>query len=86
LRTSAHTISCTAVAHIQDALNGKEVDWPGLIYEYIKIELITLKKELYKEKTTTLRTLVGPPVTMLLISEGLLTVQQEIGAGILMPS
>ena len=86
LRTSANTISCTAVAHVQDALNGKEVDWPGLFYDYIKTELITLKEELYKEKTTTLRTLVGPPVTMLLISEGFLTIQQEIGAGILIPS
>ena len=32
LRTSANTIACTAVVHIQDALNGKEVDWPALFY------------------------------------------------------
>ena len=86
LRTSANTIACTAVVHIQDALNGREVDWPALFYGYIKAELITLKEALYKDKTTTLRTLVGPPLTMILISEGLLTVQQEIEAGILMPS
>jgi hypothetical protein len=43
LRTSANTISCTTVAHIQDALNGKEIDWPGLFYEYIKAEFITGK-------------------------------------------
>ena len=86
LRTSANTISCSAIAHIQDALNGKEVDWPALFSEYIKAELITLKEELYKDKTTNLRTLVGPPVTMLLNSEGLLTIQQELDAGILIPS
>jgi hypothetical protein len=86
LRTSASTISCTAVAHIQDALNGKEVDWPSLFHEYIRAELIALKEELYKEKTSTIRTLVGPPITMMLISEGLLTIPQEIQAGILMPS
>jgi hypothetical protein len=85
LRTNANTIACTAVVHIQDALNGKEVDWPELFYNYLKMELITLKEELYKNKTTTLRTLVGPPLTMLLISEGWLTVQQELEAGILLP-
>jgi hypothetical protein len=72
--------------HLQDALNGREVDWPALFYGYIKAELVTLKEALYKEKTTTLRTLVGPPLTMILIIEGLLTVPQEIEAGILMPS
>jgi hypothetical protein len=51
-------ISCTTISHIQDALNGKEVDWPGLFYEYIKDEFIALKEELYKKKTTTLRTLM----------------------------
>lgn len=58
------------MVHIQDALNGKEVDWPGLFYGYIKAELITLKEELYKDKTTNLRTVVGPPLTMFFISEG----------------
>jgi hypothetical protein len=86
LRTSANTIACTGVVHLQDALNGREVDWPALFYGYIKAELVTLKEALYKDKTTTLRTLVGPPLTMILISEGLLTVPQEIEAGILMPS
>lgn len=85
-RTNANTISCSAIAHIQDALNGKEVDWLRLFYEYLKAELITLKEELYKDKTTILRTLVGPPITMLLASGGFLTVQQEIGAGMLLPS
>jgi hypothetical protein len=33
-----------------------------------------------------MRTLIGPPLTMWLISDGLLTVQQEIDASILMPS
>ena len=86
LRTSANTISCTTIVHIQNALNGKEVDWPALFYDHMRMELITLKEELYKDKTTSLRTLIGPPLTMLLISEGFLTIQQEIEAGILMPS
>ena len=76
LRTSANTMSCTAILHIQEALNGKEVDWHALFYEHIKMELISLKERLYKERTTGIRTLVGPPLTMLLISEGFLTVQQ----------
>ena len=83
LRTSANTIACTAVVHVQDALNGKEVDWLGLFYNYIKMELVTLKEKLHKSKTTALRTPVGPPLTMLLIDKGHLTVQQEIEAGIL---
>lgn len=33
-----------------------------------------------------LKSMVGPPLTMLLIADGLLSVQQEIEAGILMPS
>ena len=86
LRTSANTISCSAVVHIQDALNGKEVDWPALYYEHIKMELISLKEGLYKDMNSGMRTLVGPPLTMWLISNELLTVQQEIDAGILMPS
>ena len=86
LRTSPTTISCTAVAHIQDALNGKEVDWPALFLEHIKLELIALKEGLFKDRNTSMRTLVGPPLTMLLINEGFLTVQQEISAGILMPA
>jgi len=85
LRTSANTIACTAVLHIQDALNGKEVDWPALLYGYIKTELINLKETLYKDRTTTVRTFVGPPLTMMLINEGLLSVQQELEAGIFMP-
>lgn len=52
----------------------------------MRMELIILKEELYKEKIANLRTLIGPPLTMLLISEGLLIIQQEIEAGILMPS
>ena len=83
LRASDNTIVCTAVVHVQDALNGKEVDWPRLFYNYIKMELTTLKEELHKSKTTALRTLMGPPLTMLLIDEGHLTVQHEIEAGIL---
>jgi hypothetical protein len=43
LRTSANTIACTGVVHIQDALNGKEVDWPALYYDYIIMELVSLK-------------------------------------------
>lgn len=86
LKTSANTIACTIVVHIQDALNGRKVDWPALFYGYIKTKLINLKDALFKDKTTSLRTLVGPPLTMLLISDGVLTVQQELDARILMPS
>lgn len=86
LRTSASTMSCTAIVHIQYALNNKEVDWHALYYENIKMELIPLKEALYKDKTTGMRTLVGLLLTMLLISEEFLTVQQEIEAGILMPA
>ena len=86
LKTSATTISCTAVAHIQDALNEKKVNWPALFFEYIKLELISLEEGLFKDRNTGMRTLVGPPLTMLLISEGFLTVQQEIEAEILMPT
>ena len=53
---------------------------------YIKTELINLKEALYKDKTTSLRTLVGPPLTMLLIHDGFLTVEQELEAGVLNPS
>lgn len=63
-RTNANIMSCNAVVHIQDALNGKEVDWPALFCEYIKMELISVKEGLYKEKNTNMRTLVGPPLTM----------------------
>lgn len=61
-----------------------EIDWPEIFYENIKMELIPLKEKLYKNINTGMRTLVGPPLTMLLISDGFLTVQQEIEAGILM--
>ena len=79
-------IACSTIVHIQDAFNGKEVDWPALFYEHIRIKLITLKEELYNDKIVNLRTLIGPPFTMLLISEGFLTIQQEVDAMILMPS
>jgi hypothetical protein len=85
LRTNTNTISCQAIAHIADALNGKLVDWPELFKEIILTELRTLKEELFKDKTTVLKSMVGPPLTMLLITEGLLSVQQELEAGILMP-
>ena len=86
LRTSANTITGTTIVHIQDALNGKEVDCPALFHGYIKTELINLKEALYKDKTTSLRTLVGPPLTMLLIHDGFLTVEQELDARVLNPS
>ena len=85
LRTNTNTISCQAIAHIADALNGKLVDWPELFKEIMLTELRTLKEELFKDKTTMLKSMVGPPLTMLLIDEGLLSVQQELEAGILMP-
>jgi hypothetical protein len=47
---------------------------------------MTIKEELFKDKTTGMKTIIGPPFTMLLIAEGLLIVQQEVEAGILMPS
>ena len=80
LETSANTILCNAVVHIQNALNGKEVDWHALFCDYIKMELISLKEALYKEKGTNMRTLVGPAITMLLSTDGFLTLQQEIEA------
>jgi hypothetical protein len=52
----------------------------------MRTELIILKGMLYKDKTISLRTLIGPSLTMLLISEGFLIIQQKIVAGILMPS
>ena len=50
------------------------------------MELIYLKEWLYKDKVTSIKTLVGPPLTMLLITDRLLTVQQEIEASILVPA
>lgn len=85
LRTNTNTISCQAIAHIADALNGKLVDWPELFKEIMLTELRGLKEELFKDKTKVLKSMVGPPLTMLLIDEGLLSVQQELEAGILMP-
>ena len=76
-------MSCNAIVHIQDALNGKEVDWHALFCEYIKLELILLKEALYKKKGNNIRTLVGPPFTVLLTTNGFLTVQQEIEVGML---
>lgn len=81
-RTSANTIACSTIVHVQDAINWKEVDWPTLFNEHMKMELITLKEKLYKVKTTSLRTLIGPPFTMFLISGGFLTIQQKKGRDI----
>ena len=50
------------------------------------MELISLKEALYKDRNKGMRTIVGPPLTMLLISDGFLTVQQKIEAGIVMPT
>ena len=86
LRTTPNTISCQAIAHIADALNGKLVDWPALYREIILTELKNIKEELFKDKTTLLKSMIAPPLTMLLIDGGLLTVSQEIEAGILMPA
>ena len=86
LRTNANTISCQAIAYITDALNGKIVDWPAIFKENMLIELKSLKEELYKDKTTMLKTMVGPPLTILLLNEGVMSVQQELAAGMLVPS
>ena len=72
--------------HISDALNGKPVDWPEIFRKILTMELRTIKEELFKDKTTGMKTMIGPPLTMLLIAEGLLSVQQEVEAGILTPS
>jgi hypothetical protein len=85
LRTTTNVFSCQAISHIVDAFNGKLVDWLPLFRETIVTELKSLKEELFKDKTTMLKTMLGPPLTMMLIIEGLLSVQQEIEAGILMP-
>lgn len=59
------------------------MDYSALFSESIKMELISLKKWLYKENGTNMRILVGPHLTMLLTTNGFLTVQQEIEAGML---
>ena len=74
------------LVHIADALNGKLVDWPILFKEIILTELNSIKEELFKDKATMLKSLIPPPLTMLLIDGGLLTVSQEIEVGILMPN
>lgn len=86
LRTSASTLPCSAISHISDALNGKLVDWPLLFRENLLAELRNIKEGLFKDRTTGLKSMVGPPLTMLLIAEELLTVSQEVQAGILVPS
>lgn len=86
LRTTANTISCPVVIHITDALNGKQVDWLEIFRDILISELKSIKEELFKDKTTGMKSMIGPPLTMLLIAEGLLTVPQEIEAGILMPA
>ena len=83
LRTSTHSIPCQYITHIADALNGKSVDWPAVFREIIETELKNLKHELFKDKSALLKSMVGPPITMLLMDEGLLSVQQEIDAGFL---
>ena len=84
LRTIANTISCQAIAHIADALSGKLVDWPALFWGIILIELKNIKNELFKDKTTMLKSMIGPPLTMLFIDWRLLVVLQEIETCILM--
>ena len=68
--------------HISDALNGKQVDWPEIFREILITKLRTIKEELFKDKTTGLKSMIGPPLTMILIAEGLLPVQQEVEAGV----
>ena len=72
--------------HFADALNDKTIDWPSLFRENLVAEMKNIKEGLFKEKTIRLRTMIGPPLTMLLIADGLLTVHQELDANILMPS
>lgn len=86
LRTTPNTISCQAISQIPDALNGKLVDWRVLFREIILAKLKNIKEELFKDKTTMLKSMLGPPLTMLLMDGGLLIVSQEIEACILMPA
>lgn len=59
------------------------MDWLEIFKGLIEAELKYLKEELFKEKSALLKSMVGPPLTMLLMAEGLLTVQQEMEAGFL---
>ena len=83
MHTNTHSIPCQYIVHITDALNGKPVDWPTVYRELIEAELKNLKHELFKDKSTLLKSMVGPPITMMLMAEGLLSVQQEIEASFL---
>lgn len=51
----------------------------------MKAKLITLKNELYKTETTILMIMIGPPLPMLMMSEGVLSVQQKVESGVLIP-
>jgi hypothetical protein len=72
--------------HIIDALNRKQVDWPEIFRDKLISELKSIKEEVFKDKTTGMKSMIGPPLTMLLIAEGLLIVPQEIEVDILMPA
>lgn len=83
LKTTTHAIPCQYIAHLVDALNGTLVDWPEIFKGIIEVELKCLKEELFKEKSALIKSMVGPTLTMLLMAEGLLIVQQEMDAGFL---
>jgi hypothetical protein len=61
----------------------KQVNWPEIFRDILISELKSIKEKLFKDKTTRMKSMIGLPLTMLLITEGLLTVQQEIKACIL---
>jgi hypothetical protein len=69
LRTVANIISCPAVMFIADALNGKIVDWPEIFRDNLIAELRSIKEELFKDKSLGIKSMVGPPLTMLLITK-----------------
>ena len=50
LRTTANIISCSAITHIADALNGKLIGWPTLFRENLVAKMKNIKEGLFRDK------------------------------------
>ena len=81
--TNKHNISVSFARLLQEAWQGKKVDWAAEFHAELKSETITLHQQQIKAKTKVLKSPLGPHITLILHEAGAFDEQEIREAGIL---
>lgn len=83
LRTDSNTIPLNFVERLVGAFNGQRTDWQDDLYSNMRVEMLLLHRQVFRsEGEVATASMIGPHLTLLLATQGHMSVDQEKQAGI----